>query len=75
MNDELKAIYQEIILDHNRQPRNFGELPDADHEGEGYNPLCGDQLKIYVRLDGDRIMGGVSCTCRWMTFISYAAQS
>jgi nitrogen fixation NifU-like protein len=51
----VKDLYQEIIVDHNRSPRNFGELPGADHTLEGYNPLCGDRLKLYLKLDGDRI--------------------
>ncbi len=47
---DLTDLYQEIILDHNKRPRNFGPLPGADHQAEGYNPLCGDQLKVYLRL-------------------------
>jgi len=52
---DIKDLYQEIIVDHNRSPRNFGALPDADRVLEGYNPLCGDRLKLYLKLDGDRI--------------------
>lgn len=52
---DLMDLYQEIILDHNRQPRNFGSLEEPDHQAEGYNPLCGDQLKVYLQMDGDRI--------------------
>src|SRR5437867_793396 len=52
---ELSELYQEVILDHNRQPHNFRALPDADRKAEGYNPLCGDQITIYVKLQGDRI--------------------
>lgn len=52
---DLKDLYQDIILDHNRAPRNFGILEPHSHEAEGYNPLCGDQLTIYLMLDGDRI--------------------
>jgi nitrogen fixation protein NifU and related proteins len=48
-------LYQSIILDHNRAPRNFRELPNASSSAEGYNPLCGDQLKVWITLDGDRI--------------------
>lgn len=48
-------LYQSIILDHNRAPRNFRELPGASRSAEGYNPLCGDQLKVWITLDGDRI--------------------
>jgi nitrogen fixation NifU-like protein len=54
---ELTDLYQELILDHNRRPRNFGALPDANHTAKGYNPLCGDKLTIYAKLDGDRISG------------------
>jgi nitrogen fixation NifU-like protein len=48
-------LYQSIILDHNRAPRNYRPMPEADRMAEGYNPLCGDHLKVWVRLDGDRI--------------------
>ena len=47
---DLSDLYQEIILDHNRRPRNFGDLPDADHQARGHNPLCGDQLHVYLIL-------------------------
>ena len=48
-------LYQEIILDHNRRPRNFGALPGANRTAEGNNPLCGDRITLYVELLGDRI--------------------
>jgi nitrogen fixation protein NifU and related proteins len=52
--DELQDLYREVILDHNRQPRNFGELKDADHVIEGVNPLCGDKMTLYVKVrDGN----------------------
>jgi nitrogen fixation NifU-like protein len=51
----LEALYQEVILDHNRKPRNFREIENADRHVEGRNPLCGDQVTIYVKLDGDRL--------------------
>ena len=54
--DDLSDLYQEIILSHNKRPRNEGELNPHSHEAEGYNPLCGDRLKIYVRQAGDRGM-------------------
>jgi nitrogen fixation NifU-like protein len=54
MND-LRDLYREIILDHNRNPRNFGELPDADRTVEGVNPLCGDRITLFVKLDGDTV--------------------
>ena len=52
---DLDALYQEIILDHNRRPRNYGELPGADRTIAGRNPLCGDELTLWVRVEGDRI--------------------
>ena len=52
---ELSDLYQEVILDHNRRPRNFRTIEDASRRQEGYNPLCGDRLTLYVTLDGDRI--------------------
>jgi nitrogen fixation NifU-like protein len=48
MMDGLAELYQELILDHNARPRNFGALPDATHSAEGLNPLCGDQITIYM---------------------------
>jgi nitrogen fixation NifU-like protein len=51
----LSELYQEVILDHNRRPRNFRSMEQATRTQEGYNPLCGDRLTLYVRLDGDRI--------------------
>ena len=53
--DELQELYREVILDHNRNPRNFGELADATRVVTGVNPLCGDKLTLYVKLDGGRI--------------------
>jgi nitrogen fixation protein NifU and related proteins len=52
---DLKELYRDVILDHNRQPRNFGRLEPADGRAEGHNPLCGDQLTVSVRLDGERV--------------------
>jgi nitrogen fixation protein NifU and related proteins len=51
----LKDLYREVILDHNRSPRNFGTLEPADAEAHGHNPLCGDRLHLTVRLQGDRL--------------------
>ncbi|HVU19992.1 MAG TPA: SUF system NifU family Fe-S cluster assembly protein [Rhizomicrobium sp.] len=51
MDDSLRELYQDVILDHSRHPRNFGPLPEATHVGEGHNPLCGDRVKIYLLLD------------------------
>jgi nitrogen fixation NifU-like protein len=55
MSTELDDLYQEVILDHGRKPRNFHKLEDANRQAEGLNPLCGDHFKLYVKLDGDRI--------------------
>jgi nitrogen fixation NifU-like protein len=52
---DLKDLYRDVIVDHNRNPRNFRPMPDADRQAEGFNPLCGDRLTLFVRLDGDRI--------------------
>ena len=62
---DLRDLYQQVILDHYRAPRNFGALEPVSACAEGYNPLCGDQVKIYLRTDGDRVDGltfeGVGC--------------
>ncbi|MFO1478253.1 MAG: SUF system NifU family Fe-S cluster assembly protein [Verrucomicrobiota bacterium] len=55
MFDELGDLYQQVILDHCRQPRNFREMPGATCSAQGHNPLCGDQLKLFLAMDGDRI--------------------
>ena len=52
---DLSDLYQEVILDHNRRPRNFRVLEHATHQAEGYNPLCGDRLSLFLTLDGDVI--------------------
>jgi len=52
---ELRELYQEVILDHNKSPRNYRTMDDATRHVEGYNPLCGDHYTIYVKLDGDKI--------------------
>ena len=52
---DLRELYQQVILDHNRNPRNFKELPAATAKVEGYNPLCGDHYTVFVALDGDQI--------------------
>ncbi|HEX2138149.1 MAG TPA: iron-sulfur cluster assembly scaffold protein, partial [Woeseiaceae bacterium] len=51
--DELRDLYRELILDHARSPRHFGTLEQATHSAEGVNPLCGDKLKMYFRVDED----------------------
>jgi nitrogen fixation NifU-like protein len=50
---DLNELYQETILEHNKNPRNFREIADADKTADGNNPLCGDALRVYVELDGD----------------------
>jgi len=52
---DLKELYQEVIVDHNRSPRNFHAMADATRSLEGFNPLCGDRLTLYVKLDGERV--------------------
>ena len=52
---DLSDLYQEVILDHNKRPRNFRAIESPTHRAEGYNPLCGDRLNLYVQLDGDVI--------------------
>ncbi len=56
MFDDLRDLYQEVIFDHNRNPRNFRVIDDADRKVEGFNPLCGDHLTLYLKLDGDKIV-------------------
>ena len=62
---DSKALYQEVILDHNKKPRNYGVLEGATHQAEGHNPLCGDHLTLAVKLAGERVDGiaftGESC--------------
>jgi nitrogen fixation protein NifU and related proteins len=52
---ELSELYQAVILDHNKKPRNFHRLENANRTAEGYNPLCGDQLNVYVELENEQI--------------------
>lgn len=52
---DLTDLYQHVILDHNRRPRNRGRLPTANRVAHGENPTCGDQCHVYLRMDGDRI--------------------
>lgn len=53
---ELRELYQELVLDHGKHPRNFHGMDNADRQSVGYNPLCGDKLAIYVKLDGDVVL-------------------
>ncbi|HEV8368942.1 MAG TPA: SUF system NifU family Fe-S cluster assembly protein [Pyrinomonadaceae bacterium] len=52
---ELSELYQQVILDHNKKPRNFRKIEPATHSAEGHNPLCGDQLTVYVTLEDDDV--------------------
>ena len=52
---DLSSRYQEVILDHSKRPRNFHAIENADHHAQGYNPLCGDKVAIFVHMEGDRI--------------------
>jgi nitrogen fixation NifU-like protein len=52
---DLKELYRDVILDHNRRPRNFGRLDPSDAHADGHNPLCGDRLSVFVRMDGERV--------------------
>ncbi len=53
--DEIRDLYQEVILDHNKHPHNFHKMDEADSMLDGYNPLCGDHYTFYLRFDGERI--------------------
>jgi nitrogen fixation NifU-like protein len=55
MSDDLNELYQEVILDHSRKPRNFRVLPEANRSAEGHNPLCGDRFTVFLKLEGDTI--------------------
>ncbi len=52
-------LYQQVILDHNKKPRNFGKIEDASHSAEGFNPLCGDHIWVYVQVGGDQTISDV----------------
>ena len=55
MNEDLRDLYQQMIMDHNKKPRNFRVMPDATCKVEGFNPLCGDHFHIYLKMKGDVI--------------------
>jgi nitrogen fixation NifU-like protein len=57
---DLRELYQQVILDHNRKPRNFRSIDDATSVGEGYNPLCGDELKVFLKVGSDGTIEDVS---------------
>jgi nitrogen fixation NifU-like protein len=64
--NELRELYQEVILDHSKHPRNRRGMPKANHHAEGYNPLCGDRATVYLQLEGDVVADvsfeGVGCS-------------
>jgi nitrogen fixation NifU-like protein len=55
MSGDLRELYQQVILDHYKRPRNFQRLEDANRKAEGHNPLCGDEVVVYLKMDGDVI--------------------
>jgi nitrogen fixation NifU-like protein len=56
MSTELQDLYQELVIDHSRRPRNFHGMADASVHADGYNPLCGDKVTIFLKMDGDKIL-------------------
>ena len=56
MDDDVRELYQEVILDHGKNPRNFRQLENANCEAQGNNPLCGDRLTVYLKVDEDRLI-------------------
>lgn len=59
MNDDLMELYQEVIMEHNRHPRNYGILADANREASGFNPLCGDKIHLKLHIDADNKISAV----------------
>jgi nitrogen fixation NifU-like protein len=53
--NDLRELYQEVILDHSKHPRHFREMPEANHQADGHNPLCGDRVTVYLHLAGDLV--------------------
>lgn len=60
MDDSLRELYQEVIMDHGRHPRNHQQMPDATASAKGYNPLCGDRVTVYVHLDDQGVIDRIS---------------
>jgi len=52
---DLQELYQQVIIDHSKKPRNFGKIAAFNREAEGFNPLCGDQLRLFLRMDGEKV--------------------
>jgi len=57
---DLRDLYQQVIVDHNKHPRNFRAMPDATHRAEGFNPLCGDRLNLFLKVNEDGVIEDVS---------------
>ena len=55
MREELRELYQEVIVDHSKRPRNFREIPDANRRADGHNPLCGDRATVFLHVEDERI--------------------
>ena len=55
MNEELRELYQDVIIEHSKRPRNFHPMDDAARKADGYNPLCGDTVTVFVDVDGERV--------------------
>ncbi len=74
MQDELRELYKEMIIDHGRKPRNFGPLEGANHEAEGFNPLCGDRIHVFVKVGGgDDVVESVRFTGSGCTICTASA--
>ena len=54
--DDLRDLYQEVILDHNKNPKNYHAMDDATHRAEGHNPLCGDQVEIFIKVEDNKVV-------------------
>lgn len=60
MQQELRELYQQVILDHNKSPRNFRKIENASNSAEGYNPLCGDNVTVYMKIDENNVIQDIS---------------
>lgn len=65
MSMDLRELYQEIIIDHNRNPRNHHAIENATHQANGFNPLCGDKLTVYIKVENEHLseLGFIGCGC------------
>ena len=71
---DLKELYQEIILDHAKNPRNKGRCQDYNHDAKAHNPLCGDKVHIYLKLDNNKILSGLSFEGRVVLYLWHQRQ-